>query len=426
MQIAERIIASFILFYAAVVFCLPVPYSEEVASLYPWWAKKIGIGNALLHEIVFIVWIVLFGWRFVLRSLLNRGLPARQAAFLLIILALWCGLISLGAPLAMQDMGRTLRLLLMAALMLAVVRWTRKMNNTPLVMLILGFLSGTIINLVMSFKYPFVVNETMRLSGQNTPGVAMGIAIHLAAWLFFRTDKRAAQVLAVIASLIFAFSCAISYSRIGWFAGGLGVIAWAYLICDSRPSHRLQRQGLKKLRWAFLPVAVIALLIAPRIPAIQLGIEWIQILFQQKIAEMQESDDIRWAYLTGTLEIVSRNPFGVGYSGFYDAMTATDTYQGGNAAQEDSPADANPHASLLWYTTAGGIPGGVIATMVLILMLNSLRFGLCSATRNLGSVLFLLIALPFGVIYLTVPYIFNSIILVVPTAIAAGWGGRNG
>jgi hypothetical protein len=37
-------------------------------------------------------------------------------------------------------------------------------------------------------------------------------------------------------------------------------------------------------------------------------------------------------------------------------------------------------------------------------------------------VLFLLVAFPFLVIGLTVPYLFNSIILIAPAAIAAGWG----
>ncbi len=262
----------------------------------------------------------------------------------------------------------------------------------------------------------------MRLSGQNTPGVAMGIAIHLSAWLFFRSSRRAVQVLALIAFCVFAFGCAISYSRIAWFAGGLGAVAWAYLILVARPSHRLQQQRMKKIRRALLPLMVVALLAAPHIAFVQTGIEWIQILVQQKISGQHESDSARWGYLNGTAEIIARNPLGVGYSGFYDAMTATDTYQSGNAAEEESPADANPHAAVLWYTATGGIPGGVIATMVLILMLNSMRSGLFSAMQNLGSIFFCLIALSFLVIYLTVPYIFNSIILVVPTAIAAGWG----
>jgi hypothetical protein len=142
----------------------------------------------------------------------------------------------------------------------------------------------------------------------------------------------------------------------------------------------------------------------------------------QKFASENEGDTYRWAYVTGTAEIVARNPFGVGYSGFFDAMTATDTYRSGMAAEEESVLDANPHATFLWYTSSGGIPGCLMALMLFVMLLNSMRLGLVHAIGRPGLVLFLLVAFPFLVIGLTVPYLFNSIILIAPAAIAAGWG----
>ena len=131
----ERALVAIVLFYGAAHFCLPVPVFEDV--VYPWWATKIRIGGkVILHELFFLVWIALYGSRFVLRALLNVGIPTRQAAHWLIALALWCGVISLVAPLPWQDLGRTFRLFLIAALLLAVVRWTRQMGNFPLGMLI--------------------------------------------------------------------------------------------------------------------------------------------------------------------------------------------------------------------------------------------------------------------------------------------------
>ena len=63
-----------------------------------------------------------------------------------------------------------------------------------------------------------------------------------------------------------------------------------------------------------------------------------------------------------------------------------------------------------------------MAFAVFVMLLNSMRFGLVSAMGRPGFVLFALEALPFLVIGLTVPHLFNSIILIVPAAIAAGWG----
>ena len=425
MSLIERALVAFILFYSALVFCLPVPFSDEIANQYPWWAIKIAIGNIQLHEIFFLGWFALYGWRFMLRCLIVGGIPARQAAIWLIVLALWCGLVSLSGPLLWQDLGRTFRLLLNALLMLAVVRWTIQLGDFPLKILVLGFFVGTIINLVISFQYPFIVNGTMRLSGQNTPGVAMGIAIHLAAWLFLRTCSVKTQILAFCAALVFVFSCAISYSRIGWVAGGLGLIAWAYMLLLARPTGRLQRLRVNRMRRFLVPLFVVFLLLAPTINPVQEGLQWVSELVEQKTSRQDESNDIRWAYLIGSAEIVWRYPLGVGYSGFYDAMIATDTYRFGNAAEEESPADANPHATFLWYTTAGGVSGGVIALMLFIMMLNSMRIGLVSALGSSGFVLFILVSIPYLVIGLTVPYLFNSIILIAPVAIAAGWGWRS-
>lgn len=422
LSLFERTLIACALFYSALVFCLPVPPSEEIATLYPWWGKRIAIGNVQLHELLFLGWFALYGRRFVPRALFNGGIPTRQAAVWLIALALWCGLISLPAPLPLLDLGRTFRLLLNAALLFAIVRWTRQTGEFPLAMLILGFFIGTIINLVLSFQDPLIVLETMRLSGQNTPGVAMGVAIHLSAWLFFRAGHYKLQAFAVFTTLVFAFGCSISYSRIGWFAGGLGLIAWVYILVVVRPRERSQRRHLRKVRVVLVPALAFALVSLLSSPIGQEGLQWIQTLAQQKFSNQGDSDTTRWAYVTGTAEILSRYPFGVGYSGFFDAMTATDTYRSGNAAEEDSLVEANPHAAFLWYTTAGGIPGGLIALLVFVMLLNSMRFGLVSAMGRPGLVLFALVALPYVVIGLTVTYVFNSIILIAPAAIAAGWG----
>ncbi|THB73261.1 MAG: hypothetical protein D6B28_04085 [Gammaproteobacteria bacterium] len=424
-NIIDSSLAAVIIFYGALVFCLPVPHSYEVVSLYPWWSKKIGFGNIQLQELLFIVWFFLVGFKFEYRTLLKGGIPTRQAGVWLISLALWCGLISLTAPLPWIDTGRTFRLLLNVALMFAVVRWTKKSGNMPLTMLVLGFFTGTIINLIISFRFPLIVNETMRLSGQSTPGVAMGIAIHLSAWLFFTSKQTSIKIFSFCSALVFSMACSISYSRVGWFAGGLGLIAWGYVLLIAKPKDRTQKKYLKILRILLVPAFFASLAIAQKSQLIQESLHWVTSLIEQKVSGPGESDSIRWAYVEGTMEIILRSPQGVGYSGFYDAMIETDIYSSGKAAEEESANSANPHATILWYITAGGIPGGIISIMVFLLLLNSLRIGLRISLGSPGRVLFFLILFPFIVISLTVPYLFNSTILIVPTAIAAGWGWRN-
>ena len=415
----ERTLAAIVLFYGAVVFCLPVPFSEEIS--YPWWVTKISFGNIILHEAIFFVWIGLYGFRFVLRRLLNGGIPTRQAAIFLIALAIWCGLVSLSSPLPLQDLGRSFRLLLMAAMLIAVVRWTRQTGDFPLFMLLLGFFTGTVINLVFSFQNPLIVNETMRLSGQNTPGVAMGIAIHLAAWLFFHSSNRMIQFFTIATALVFAFGCGISYSRTGWFAGALGLMAWAYIFILARPSGRIERARMKRSRRVWVPLLSLVLVLAFSSPVVQESVAWIESLMEQKFSKQGEGDKDRASYFIGTAEIIVKHPLGVGYSGFYDAMTATEIYRSGRAAEEES-LDANPHSGFLYYTSAGGIIGGILAVALFVFLLHSMRFGLVSAFGPPGGILFALVAASFLLIGLTVPYMFNSIIMIVPTAIAAGWG----
>lgn len=418
----ERLLAACVLFYGAVLFCLPVRVFDGM--VFPWWATKISIGNVLLHELIFLVWVTLYGARFVLRPLLNGGIPTRQAALWLIALALWCGLISIVAPLPFQDIGRTFRLLVNAALLFAVVRWTKQAGNFPLGMLILGFFTGAIINLVISFQNPFIVNDAMRLSGQNTPGVAMGIAIHLSAWLFFFTSHRTVQAFAVIATLVFVFGCGISYSRIGWFAGALGLIAWAYILIAARPRERAEKLRLRKTRWVWVPLLAISLVVFQTTSLAQKNLQLIQTLVEQKISQTStfEGSNLQRAYyFIGVAQILMKHPLGVGYSGFFDAMMVTDAYRSGKSAIEVGYS-ANPHSAFLYYASAGGIPGAVMVIAVFIMMLNSMRFGLISALGRPGMAFFALAAPVFLLIGFTLPYLLNSIILIVPTAITAGLG----
>ncbi len=411
-----------VMLFAGSTLCMPVPHSPEVAAQYPWWANQIRFGNVLLHEVIFSLYVSLIALRLIVKPFINLNIPGRQAGILLLILAAWCGLVSLTAPLPVHDIGRTLRLLLNVLLFYTTIRWSKKYGSIPIAALLIGFLVGTIINLVISIQFPLIVYGTMRLSGQNTPGVAMGMGIHLCAWLFLRSENQGAKLSLLASSAILLFACTISYSRIGWFIGATGILLWVYILFIAKANSQRSVMSIKKARRTLVPLVIVLSVAFLISPIGEKTFDWIKELAVTKLEQQGESNSIRWAYAIGTLEILSKYPLGVGYSGFYDAMTQTDIYKSGRAAEEVSITEANPHASVLWYATAGGIPGLIVATITFTLLLNTMRVGLKAEFKTAGLISFILISSCYIVIAFTVPYIFNSIILVVPAAIAAGWG----
>lgn len=414
----ETVLIGLILFYPALVFTLPVQVFETVQ--FPWWANRIEIGNVLLHEILFLIWFLVFGFRYVIQRLLNGGVPTRQSAVILILLAVWCGVISLQAPLPFQDIARSLRLVLMALMMMAITRWSRNAGLYCLIALLLGFACGTIINIVISFENPFIVYGTMRLSGQNTPGVGMAVAVHLCAWYFLKAPARPHQLLAITLSLLFLFGAGISYSRTAWIISALGIFVWVYLlILGNSKGHLGVRKRSKSPKFWAPPVIVLLVLLALS-PTGRYYLEWVNTLLFQKDWLESTSNTYRIGYVFGVAEIILQYPLGVGYSGFFDAMTNTKVYGSGTTSIETG-LNANPHSGFLYYLSAGGIPAGILTFILFCTLLKCLRTGLVHAFGRQGYILFLAMAMSFLLIGITVPYMFNSIILIAPTAIVAGW-----
>lgn len=416
----ERALICATLFYGAYFLMLPVPRYETI--IYPWWAQRIAVGNVIIFEILFITWVAIFGWRYIAQSFLSGDRYARASALLLVTLGVLCGIVSwFQSPLPMLDLGRTMRLLVIACMLFAVIQWTIRMRELTLAVLVFGFVAGTAVNLLMTFQHQNIVNGLMRLSGQNTPGVAAAIAIHLAAWLFLFSQNRALQIMSLIAAVVCALACAISFSRIGWITGFLGAVAWAYILffppSPRNPGSWDLRNAPKFWGASTVITVLVGILVFPS--QTEALADWVGALLMEKEWFGGQSNHYRMAYFIGTAEIVLRHPFGVGYSGFFDAIQTTNVYQSGIAARE-SAYDANPHSGFLYYVSAGGIPATIIVLALFASLLNLLRLGLEGMFERSGRFLFVLIAISYLMIALTVPYIFNSIILVVPAAIAAG------
>jgi formate/nitrite transporter FocA (FNT family) len=127
------------------------------------------------------------------------------------------------------------------------------------------------------------------------------------------------------------------------------------------------------------------------------------------------------AYVYGTTEIVLKNPLGVGYSGFYDAMIQTDVYKSGVAAREVKPKEANPHMTFLWYSSTGGVFASFLSILLFFFLARISKISLQRVFGKPGLILFICFIGSMLMIAITVPYLFNSTIFYLPVAIIAGF-----
>lgn len=416
---SEKLLIAAILFYSGLVFCLPVSPSDEMASIvtYPWWASRIDFGLIILHEFLFIFWLLLYGRNFVLRNLLNKlGMPTRQAAICLIFLGIWCGAISIILDFSsiIQNTGRTLRLILNAFMLIAAVAWARSLGNFVLAVLVSGILAGTIINLIISFQNPFIIWGSFRLHGQNTPGVWMGLAAHLSGWLFALSEKIKTKIFSIIILFVCGFACLLSFSRIGWIILGSGLVSWLGILAFK--SNSINRKNTVTV-FLILLIPISLLISSPQFSNISRDVIN---LVNQKTWIGSDSNSERASYIYGTAEIIFKNPFGVGYSGFYDAMIQTEIYESGVAARETRPKEANPHMTFLWYASTGGIIAGLLSIFLFYFLARIIKRNLLRLFDRIG----LLVSISFiGAMFMigvTVPYLFNSLIFYLPVAIVAG------
>jgi hypothetical protein len=414
----ERLLVATVAFYGGFSFCLPVAPDEFIT--FPWWATRIDIGKVVLHEVMFIVWLVFFGAKR-LPGILNQGdTVAWRASNLLALLAIWCGIVSLMfSPLPGEDLGRSLRLVLYALMLLAVIDWTQRARHFVLLALICGFAAGTLINLeISSTLSETVVGGARRLAGQNTPGVGMGIAMHTTAWLFFLSDRPIVKLIAFATALLCGYGCGISFSRVGWLTGGAGLLAWIWLGVYGQHTDANVLRNAKRIAQGFAFLVVMSLfstLFAPVQNALWDIIE----VFRQKDWVESQSNDYRFAYFSGVAEIIFSYPLGVGYSGFYDAMINTEVYESGRASLEDG-FDANPHSGFLYYASAGGSIGLILCMVIFYYLVRCFRVGFHTIFGRPGKVIYYLVSFGYVFVGLTVPYMYNSSIMVVPAGIALG------
>lgn len=407
-----------VIFVAGWYLCLPEADYFDV----PWWAVKHKLaGKLLVHEAVFAVYLLLGGLRAVWRGAIPARYATMSSAWGLIALAVWCGVASLLAPYPFHDVGRSARLVFMAILLLAVSHWAARNPLLVLRAFLLGLTSASLGNLILTFQNPIILaaGALPRLLGQNSPGPPMGIAVCLAAWLILVSRRRSDTVLAMIAAVICGAGAMISYSKTGMLAAAMGLLSIAVVSGRVAPAKRGR----------VLLVALLLLVFGSanyfRGEAGQRMWTGFSEMIEEKVASAKPGESIsvnqRWGYFVGVGEILGRYPLGVGYSGFRDAMMATDVHRAGQAADESvSEADeSNPHSLFLYYASAGGFVGGALTVAIFGLMCRALFLGLGLYGTG-GTLLAAFGSLAYFVQATSVQYLFNMGVMLIPVAIAAG------
>ena len=91
---------------------------------------------------------------------------------------------------------------------------------------------------------------------------------------------------------------------------------------------------------------------------------------------------------------------------------------------KENEHDLNPHSSFLWYLTAGGIIGGYLSIYSFLRFLTLLFRSYIRVAGRVGAWLAGGIAGPLLLIGCTVPYLYNSFIMLVPVALVSAWAWR--
>jgi hypothetical protein len=406
-----------VVFIAGWYLCLPETDLVQV----PWWAVKLKFGpNLLVYEAVFAVYLIVGGLRVIWKNAWPARYTTLPAALCLVLLAVWTATASLLSPFPIHDIGRAARLVFLALLLMAVTHWAA---GNPLFVLrsfLLGLVGASVVNLVLTFLNPVILAAGVlpRLLGQNSPGPPMGIAICLAAWLILLSRTRGDTMIAVAAAVVCGVGVMISYSKTGMLAAGMGFLSIVVVSGRVAPSRR-GRVLLCSLFALVLGAAYYLGSDAGR--RLWSGVS--EMMLQKVESASSESHSVqeRWSYVRGVSEIVVTHPIGVGYSGFRDAMIETEAFRSGLAADEISISaeDSNPHSLFLYYASAGGIVGAALAVTVFALLCLALFRGLGLYGPS-GVLLAFLGSVAYFVLAISVAYLFNSCVMLVPAALAAG------
>jgi hypothetical protein len=404
-------------------FCLPV--GESV----PYWLLPIQVVHGVfMNEAIFIAYL---GLRLCSRGKSKNYQPARIIDITckyFVGLAVWCAIVSWFGSRPFMDAAEAVRMILLVILLIVVTQWAVKDPVFVLRAFLLGLVASTLLNLIYTFRgIAPTIGVLPTLMGQNGPGTSMGIAVCLSAWLALISTRRIDISLALVSGLACSFGAGISFSKIAMGASLAGICCMTAVIL-----FKSRRTGGKILRiLAILVCACISIYLGTAH-----GSEVIESLnrfiyiksntlsLATNQSEQSSSNQMRCNYYLGVAELVMAHPLGVGFSGFYDAYTSTDSYLSGYSSVEDrdrgAEGQSNPHSTLLYYLSAGGFVGGGICLLIFFLLWLAMFRGL-EPFGIVGMFVAILTGLAFLVAFLTVPTMLNTGLMLIPAAVAVGY-----
>ena len=399
---------------------LPIDPGPQFKIL-PWWAVRISIfDKVLLQELLFMI-PIFFSFLYLCYSpksivLSNNGLTI---VALLTMLGIICGINAfLHSPYPLHDFFRSCRLIFNASIVILLLQPSLGSSGKLLIAFGTGLLVGTIVNMYFSLTISIPSHmlgsqllDLPKLLGQNNCGP--GIALLMITVSFLRRigfKSFLIRFFLVTLYIFVALAAILSYSKVALLIISLVIAIDFYNLI------------FRKSPFYLFVIPVIALCI------FQLD----QIINQSKIFELLVfklsslsfgedigSIDERLTYLIGTTQIVLDNPFGIGFSSFKGYFLDTDIVQEGIAkvaSDHITPeSESNPHATLLYYASAAGVLGMMITLYIIYMSIKV--FNLTRKLKLLSADIMSTLILLYILTLISVPYLFNSLILFVPVAI---------
>lgn len=413
----------FIIFINGYKLILPLNISDDnsisTVSI-PLWATNFNIAGVYLSDFLFIVYFLFFGIKY--RKSIFKGKFSLLFFYLITFLSI-AGFISTLLNFEIfTDYFEAVRLFTLALFFLCVVWWTNLYGEINILRIfVIGLIVSGLINLYFTFFYSVrLIGGLPQLLGQNGPGGAAGFLMFIGAWFFHVSDAKKDKIISVLLVIEFSFVLIISYSKLGMLMGAFGLIAF-FVVIFFTPDY--------KTLWKRISILMVCLFTflfwVFKSEKGQILIEGTSAFFFYKfgtegagIIEKEGGDEERMYYYLAVGEVFINNPFfGVGYNGFGPAVSKTKAHSSGKMSAEGSFVNANPHNAFLYYISANGILGWIIAATIYIIFL--FVFFLLFKDMKVHGFIFFICLMTASIIHVnTLIGFFNTTIMYLPTAVA--------
>jgi hypothetical protein len=408
----DRIIAFVIIFLTGWNWGLPVGITVPI-----WFTPVQVVHGVFLYEAILLIYLAFL---VVVRNgklPIFKNSPCNNIIFL--IVSLGClGLLSNAVNIQpLKEMGEVARFFVLAAYFLLCIYWAKKYGPT---FILRNFLLGLFCSGIINIYYSFIVRiNTLGnlpfLLGQNGPGGMFGLSVVLSAWLMLESKNPSDDIIAISSFIVSIFAASISYSKLAMLMAGFGLIPWGGIIWRNfvkRYSHKL----------SILILTVFLVFISVNLKGIISYVNSVKTFIDYKFFPVNMgSIRSRYNYFVITSEIVLSYPlFGVGSGGFYDAAITTVNYDSElqpECAVSGEKGLSNPHNSFLYYASANGILGLILTIILFFTVLKVFSLSLLSH-GFLGRVLWLCLCIAYFIYGMTLPTLFNTMVLYLPVAVA--------